>query len=137
MSFPTCSELHPTVVAAAPEAPTIFRKSRRLTVRRLGSSLIGRRCDIPRTASVVTIRAIVAGVSPRGGLTRSLGLLRHRARYPLLGHRPDGAGVGGAGEPKSFLRIVAVDVTANAPAHVERRVLIDTTHVLHVAVTRL
>ena len=42
-----------------------------------------------------------------------------------------------AGGLESFLRAVAVDVTAHAPAHVEARELIDAIHLLDLAVARL
>src|SRR5918999_812167 len=109
MSLPTSSELHPTVVAAAPETPTILRKSRRLTAGRGVWSIIGsdvrvliafrwvprsrflvprghyrRGKPVPRrvaslnwelgtwNSSVVTIRAVVAGVAPCGCLAGGL-----------------------------------------------------------------
>src|SRR5438067_822910 len=110
MSLPVCSE-HPTA-ATAVDAPTTLRKSRRLTGVLVWSFIL-----------IVAVGAVVARLlSVRGQRRRGL---RARLRRVV------------AGRLEAFRRAVAVDVTAHAPTHVERRVLIDLIHLLDLAVTGL
>src|SRR6476646_3857164 len=118
MSFPLSSGRQPVAASAAPDAPTTLRKSRRLTAGTFVSLLI----------SVVAVGAVVA---------RLLALDRRDRGRRRRGVRAD-AGlrrIPGGLEP--FLRAVAVDVAADAPAHVEARELVDALHVLDLAVTSL
>src|SRR5262245_33995192 len=114
MSFPV-SSWQAVVAIAALETPRTLRNSRRLTPGFCVSWLM----------SVVAVRAVVA---------RFLALARRRGwcgiRRPLLLGRI-------AGGLESFLWAVAVHVTADAPTHVEARVLKDAIHLLDLTVARL
>src|SRR5215472_4620165 len=126
MSFPVSSEQAVTASAAL-DAPSTLRNSRRRTPALPLSFVVVTppvsfavpfsRCSM----SVVAVGAVVARLL-------SLGDWRSTWRGCLLGV---------SGGLESFLWAVAVDVAADAPAHVEARVLIDARHVLDLAVTRL
>src|SRR6185437_13684922 len=62
---------------------------------------------------------------------------RCRATTRRCGERRAGRLVGVAGSLETFFRTVAVDVTAHAPAHVQRGVLIDPIHLLDLAMAGL
>src|ERR1041385_6552229 len=117
MSFPESSGRQPVAASAAPEAPTTLRKSRRLTPGVLEG--------VSWLMSVVTVGAVVARLFPlrrrrgRGGARGCTRLRRVTSGFEAL------------------LRAVAVHVTAHAPAHVERRELIDAFHVLDLPMARL
>src|SRR6516162_8300688 len=130
MSFPVSSE-HAVTASAALDAPRTFRNSRRLTPGLLLSliavplfaSVAGpplaacSRCSM----SVVAVGAVVArllAIGDRGVAGRRL----------LLGV---------SRRLETFLHAVAIHVTANAPAHVQARKLVNAIHVLDLPVTRL
>src|SRR5437868_2288828 len=116
MSFPVSSE-QPAAATAALVAPRTLRNSRRLTPGFFVSWLM----SVVAVGTVVARLLALTGRERRGGgRARGRGLLRR---------------VAGGLEP--FFRAVAVDVTAHAPTHVERRELIDPVHFLDLAVTRL
>src|SRR3569833_2452265 len=117
MSFPTFSEVHPTSVVAEPLSPTLLTMSRRLTPADPVSVLMVFRFEERR--SVMADGAVVARLADG----ECLGGTDHR--------------VGGAGGARSLDRAVAVHMAVDAPAHVQRRLLIDALHVLDLAVTRL
>src|ERR687894_473679 len=102
MSLPTSSDVHPTVAAAAPDTPTILRKSRRLTplaglswlIRLIEKEEVRRRptSDLEaRSSSVVAVRAIVPRVPPRAALRD---VLRQGGDGPRGSRRRPGTGRG-------------------------------------------
>src|SRR6185437_2679569 len=110
MSFPV-SSWHAVTASAALDAPRTFRNSRRLTP-------LEPEVEVSWLMSVVAVGAVVARLLAfrrrdrcrrgRRGERRARGLLR---RVP--------------GRLEAFLGTVAGDVTADAPPHVQGRVLID------------
>src|SRR5688500_16171043 len=118
MSFSTSSWKHPTVVEAAPAAPRTLRKSRRLT---------------PADPEGWVMREVLGGRTQASGCRQPTSVVTGAAVVPcflgregkVLGRRRAAGGANGIGG------LVAVDVTVHAPAHVERRRLIDLGHVLH------
>src|SRR5687767_13861334 len=108
MSLPVGSE-HAAAPAAVP-APSTLRKSRRLTPAFVVGSLI----------SVVAAGAVVARLLALIFGRHSAARVRDVSRRAL-----------------TFGGVVTVDVTLHAPAHVQRRVLVDAIHFLHFAVARL
>ena len=118
MSFPVSSGRQPVAASAALDAPRTLRKSRRLTPARFRvvahlSSGSWRSRSAPSCARPSRPRGVAAAFGTDAGLRRVPGGL------------------------ESFLRAVAVHVTADAPAHVEARELVDAIHVLDLPVTRL
>src|SRR5215467_7953717 len=130
MSFPVSSEQAVTAIAAL-DAPSTLRNSRRRTpglplvlmVLTL-VSFAGTPFASPLSRwsmSVVAVGAVVARLL-------SLGDWRRTRRGCLLG-------VSGGLEP--LRRAVPGHMAADAPAHVEARVLVDATHVFDLAMARL
>src|SRR5215467_14863078 len=130
MSFPVSSEQAVTAIAAL-DAPSTLRNSRRrtpglpfvlmvLTV----VSFAGTPFASPLSCCSMSVVAVGAVVARLLSLCDWRGTWRRR----LLG-------VSGGLEP--LLRAVAVHMAADAPAHVEARVLIDARHVLDLAMACL
>src|SRR5579872_7348113 len=117
MSRPASSGEQAVAASVALDAPRTLRKSRRLTPGFLVSWLM----------SVMAIRAVVARVLAFRG--REAHRRSIRVRRELLRRVARGL--------DAFLEAVPVEVTAHAPAHVERRVLVDAIHLLYLPVTRL
>src|SRR6185437_883302 len=114
---------HAVTARAALEAPRTFRNSRRLTpVAPVGEG--------SWLMSVVAVRAIVPCLLSFGRRHGRRRRRRRERRGRRLRRRV-------AARLEAFLGAVAVDVTAHAPAHVQRRVLVDTIHLLHLAVAGL
>src|SRR5512146_409575 len=110
MSFPLSSGAQPTAASAAPEAPMTLRNSRRLTPVFSLMSVVAVGAVVPRALALGGIDWCCGGLTGGGWLRRVAGRLQ------------------------PFLGAVAVHVTAHAPAHVERGELVDTIHLLDLAV---
>src|SRR6185436_17363761 len=116
INFPVGSS-HAVIASVALDAPRTLRNSRRLTPVGFVSWVI----------LVVAVGAVVARLLALGG--RDIRGRRSGSSRRLL------RGISRCFQ--SFLRAISVDVTADAPAHVQARELIDAIHVLDLSVARL